>query len=175
MTSRERRERAEALEREAEQTNDPDTWIVASDAWFEAGNPSHAWYARLRSREPYGSSMSRLIARARAEGIARAHENVSNDERGALELFLFMTRQPDRLFAYHDGIGGTHVGDGIRTFIGDYLGTVVHRGRVTRPFRNEARIQHVRVRAINGYNYYGTCALDRGNYCKLRRGGPWLR
>lgn len=182
------RDRAEALEREAEQTGDLDTWAVASDAWLEAGNETRAWYARLRSRELYGTSTSKLITRAHAENIARALETyrtshrVANEERGALELFQFMAHQPKRVFAYYDPVedprGATSffVGDGIRTFVGDYLGTVVHRGQVTRPFGNpHARIQHVRVRAINGYIYRGTCALDSGTYCKLRRADPWLR
>ena len=186
------RERAEALEREAEQTDDPVTWTVASDAWLEAGDEARAWYARVRSRERYGTSVGRLISRARADEIARTLEmysplrpsrhRVTNEERGALELFQFMAYQPPRVFAYYDAIddprGSTsfHVGDGIRTFVGDYLGTVVHRGKVTRPFGNpHARIQHVHVRAINGYIYRGTCALDSGTYCKLRRADPWLR
>lgn len=94
-----------------------------------------------------------------------------------------MALQPERVFAYYDAnlleryrSDRYVVGDGIRTFMGDYLGTVVHRGKVTRPFGNpHARIQHVRVRAINGYYYRGTCALDTGTYCKLRRAEPWFR
>lgn len=183
-----RRERAEALEREAERFNNLEMWTVASDAWLEAGDPTRAWYARLRAREPFGTTVTRLITRQRAEEIAqkletyRTSHGVRNEDRGALELFRFMALQPDRLYAYYDpiedqrGPSSFHVGDGIRTFVGDYLGTVVHRGRITHPFGNpNARLLHVRVRAINGYIYRGTCSLDGGTYCKLRRGGPWLR
>ena len=195
MSPRDRHERAENLEREAEHTGDPDTWIVASDAWLEAGDATRAWYARLRSdvgRYPRGWSNTgplgpglplSLIGRERAAEIARAIATVpnepgvvTNEERGALELFRFVALQPERVFAYYSPNTGLLVGDDIRTFMGDYLGRVVHRGRVTHPFGNRhARIQHVQVRAINGYDYRGTCALDTGTYCKLRRADPWLR
>ena len=185
------RERAEALEREAEQTDDSDTWVVASDAWLDAGDATRAWYARVRSRPRYGSSVGRLITRERAEQIAHALEGgsstlpiasgwrerpLTNEDRGALELFRFMALQPERVFAYYNPNTDQYVGDDIRSFMGDYLGTVVHRGRIAHPFGNHnARIQHVHVRAINGYLYRGTCALDSGTYCKLRRADPWLR
>ena len=177
------RERAALLEREAEHTDDPATWAVAGDAWLEVGDPTRAWYTRVRSREPYGTSVGRLITRAHAEDIAHVLETdrlasgVTNGDRAALELFRFMALQPDRVFAYYaTNDDWFSVGDAIRTWMGDYLGTVVHRGQVTRPFGNpHARVQHVRVRAINGYIYSGTCALDSGNYCKLKRGKPWLR
>ena len=183
MTPREAYEtyrRAAALEREAEDTDEPDAWTVTSDAWLEAGQAERAWYARLRAH--YGPGLH-LITRGRAYEIERALETVpnvplvvTNEERGELELFHFMALQPERVFAYYSDLTGAHVGDDIRTFMGDYLGRVVHRGRVTHPFGNRnARIQHVHVRAINGYNYRGTCAIDSGTYCKLRRAAPWLR
>ena len=180
------RDRAEALEREAERLvieggpqEESDMWVVASDAWSEAGDAARAWYARVRSREPYGTN--HLVSRWRADEIARALQmdlHVTNDERGALELFRFMALQPERVFAYYstNTDGSTTVGDDIHTFMGDHLGVVVHRGRIAHPFGNRnARIQHVLVRAINGYLYRGTCALDSGTYCKLRRADPWLR
>lgn len=83
------RERAERLEYEAERTGDLDTWAVASDAWLETGDMQRAWYARLRSREPYGTSVPRLLRRSEAEAVARAFAP-SNEARGALELFEFM-------------------------------------------------------------------------------------
>lgn len=185
------RERAEALEREAEHTDDPDTWLVASDAWLEADNDTRAWYARLRSgygRHLRGAELGpglpiSLIGSERAAAIVRALATVPNDpgvvtneERGALELFQFVALQPERVFAYYNTQHGPLVGDAISTFMGDRLGHVIHRGRVVHPFGNRnARILHVHVRAINGYNYRGTCALDSGTYCKLRRADPWLR
>ena len=172
--------RAAALEREAERTDEPDAWTVASDAWLEAGQVARSWYARLRGRtDPSDNLPLSLISRERAFEIERALETyrtVTNEERGALELFRFVALQPERVFAYYNPNTGLLVGDDIRTFVGDYLGRVVHRGRVTHPFGNRhARIQHVQVRAINGYIYRGTCALDSGTYCKLRRADPWLR
>lgn len=182
--------RAAALEREAERTDDPDAWVVTSDAWLEAGETSRAWYARLLSG--YGRHLPsgelgpglplNLISRERAFRIERALEAsradhiVTNEERGELELFRFVVRQPERVFAYYNSNIGPLVGGYVSTFMGDHLGTIVHRGQVAQPFGNPyARIQHVRVRAINGYMYRGTCAIDNGTYCKLRRADPWLR
>ena len=176
MTPRERRERAEDLEREAETTDDHDLWAVVSDAWEEDGNRARAWYAFLRSR----GQPNRIITSERAEILGRTlaamperptrdDDDRANRLRSELEVYDFLTKQPERYFAYHLDDGN------IVTFMSDRLGTISRKGRIVRPFGSGGRIQHVVVRAINGFDYRGTCAVENGTYCRLRRAKPWLQ
>lgn len=86
-----------------------------------------------------------------------------------LEVYEFLRKPPEHLFAYYTDNGQ------ITTFMGDVLGSIVERGSTTRPFGNTTRTQHVTVRAINGFMYNGRCNLDTGTYCKLKRGKSWLK
>ena len=176
MTPRDRRERAEALEREAEMTDDHDLWAVVSDAREEDGDRARAWYAFLRSR----GQPNRIITSERAEIIGRTlaamPEHPTRDDdahtnrlRSELEVYDFLTKQPERYFAYYDDAGN------ITTFMGDRLGSISREGRIVRPFGSGGRIQYVVVRAINGFDYRGTCAVENGTYCRLRRAKPWLQ
>lgn len=86
----------------------------------------------------------------------------TNRARGALELWRFVAHPPDTLFAYYDA-SFRHV----TTFMGDVIGTIVSKGKETRPMGG--RVVSVRVRGINGVTYVGTCNLSSGTYCRLRR------
>lgn len=90
----------------------------------------------------------------------------SNRAFGKLEKFDFLNHPPERLFAYYDRDLRC-----VTTWMGDVLGTIVHRGRESRPFGG--RVVPIRVRAINGYMYSGRCNLSGGDYCRLRRGKRW--
>lgn len=171
------RERAEILEREAEQTDDRDLWVVTSDAWHEAGDRARAWYAFLRSRGyPNRRSITADRARTIVDTLITMPEQLTSDDvdraivlRSELEVYNFVTTQPERYFTYYDYDGN------VGTFIGAPIGTIIHKGRTVRPFKSGGRIQHVIVRAINGFEYRGTCAVEHGTYCRLRRAKPWLR
>lgn len=180
-------------------TNDPATWAVVGDAWEEL-EPHRAWYAFLRSRGYARHIVTRLRA-AELEHVIQRYEaspgipareidfgfgSLSNDDleeldargankfRGQLELFKFMTEQPKSVYAY-SGYGTALAADNVVTFMGDGIGRIVRRGKITRPFGRGGQIQSVGVVGTNGFNYSGTCAVENGTYCKLRRGKPWLR
>lgn len=193
---------AESAEAHAEQVDTSDAWLVAADAWELAGQPNRARFAILRQAEynpnvitsAQAAEIRRKIdewnAAERAlsqSGSRRASYEEdraairrslgfpypSNEEIGDLQIYEFLREPPDRLFAYHE-IDRPPIGTrAIRTYNGGLLGTIMELGRITRPY--ETRLQHVRVRAINGFMYHGTCNLDTGTYCKLRRGKAWLR
>ena len=114
----------------------------------------------------------------RSAGVDR---EVWDAERGALVSFDFMTHQPDRVFAYDE--------DGrLTTFNGDLLATLYSRGAVRRVggtgggsaprgrrmFSDGAEIQSAVFRGENGFYYHGTCNLETGSYCRLRRGKAWF-
>ena len=209
--ARDARDDALATERFAEDANDPDAWLVAADAWEEAGEPTYAWYARLRASGRAAHMFPRRIAddirerevrynTAREEfdpqrfrrGGGYSQEEVAEIERraggprptnsqlGMMELFDFMTTQPERLFAYHDDAA-------LRTFAGDLVGTLYTRGATRRVGgygggsapsnlrgRTGTAIQHVVFRGENGFYYHGTCNIETGSYCRLRRGKAWF-
>lgn len=173
---------AHALMREAERGSEPATWAIASDAWSAIGEDKLAWYAFVRSKG-YGG---RTISHAKAEelrdwlrdfeayprdGAARSADvwAQANIVKGQLEVFEFMTTQPERWFAY------AMEGDRVGNWLSAPMGRTIRRGKPSRPFGTGGRIERVRVRADNGFDYVGTCAVENGTYCKLRRSTPWLR
>lgn len=93
-------------------------------------------------------------------------EAPTNDDRGALEHYLFVREQPPSVFAYYDDA------QNVTTFNGDVLGEITAWGRERRAYGT--RLRHGTVRAVNGYTYSGWCNLETGSYCRLRRGKPWL-
>ena len=124
-----------------------------------------------------GYTLEEVVRIRVSAGVDR---NLSGAELGMLEYFDFMTRQPDRLFAYHEGAG-------LRTFAGNLLATLYTRGATRRVGgygggsapsdlrgRTGTAIQHVVFRGENGFYYHGTCNLETGSYCRLRRGKAWF-
>lgn len=196
-------EAAESAEQYAEETQSDDAFLVAHDAWLEAGDPERAWFMLLATKRHWLErpgppfvlpadrvAVAQIAARLeqweatrddlRVRGpmtdeiIDRIDERAgtsrpTNAELSRLEVWRFLRFQPREAFGYVDR-GGV-----IRTFANDLLATIVTRGATVRPYGRGARIQHVSVAAINGYYYSGTCAVENGNYCKLRRRRPWLR
>ena len=86
----------------------------------------------------------------------------SNEQMSQLEVYEFVTKPPDKVFAYYNDDMTR-----IQTWTGDVLGTIVWRGQETRPMGG--RVVRVRVHAINGHHYAGTCNRSSGTYCVLRR------
>lgn len=100
---------------------------------------------------------------ARAAGLRKPP---SNRARGKLELYEFKSNPPDKLFAYYEN--DAQVGSRVKTWTGDELGRVTHRGKEARKI-NGGRSVAIRIRGINGVTYAGTCNLTGGTYCNLRR------
>ena len=86
----------------------------------------------------------------------------TNEERGQLEVYEFMTNPPDKFYAFYSD-DMRH----IKTFMGEIIGDIVHRGAERRPMGG--RVVSVRVRGINGATYAGTCNMSSGTYCLLKR------
>lgn len=94
----------------------------------------------------------------------------SNEEKGRLELFEFHEKRPKDLFAYYEG--EARVGSAIKTWMGDVVGHVVQRGSEYRAGRYPGtKMVKIRVRSVTGDVYSGSCNLEGGNYCKLKKIG----
>lgn len=111
---------------------------------------------------------------------------LSNEESAEIEMFRFIIDPPLQWFTYrlskHRREWEPASSRGVvGTWTGQPLGEIVAEGKPRVPFsasksyygRGPGRISSVRVRAINGYDYVGTCAHDSGDYCKLRRSTSW--
>ena len=183
---RDPRDNAIRAELHAEREQTDAAWLVAADAWEQAGDLDAARFALLRQPSLLGGRP--LLTRATAERFMRGGrqrsgtdaEHLSNEQQSALERFEFVRNPPQALFAYYSrtllplrsSLDAT-----VGTFTGEPLGVITGYGEVRYAFnrRDSSRIVSVTVQAINGYDYYGTCQLDTGTYCKLKRGKPWLR
>jgi hypothetical protein len=88
--------------------------------------------------------------------------DVSNEERGALEVFEFVTNPPDKYFLYINET--THTAT---TWTGDKLGHVLF-GREWRDSFGGRRVP-VTLRAINGLVYVGTYYKSSGNFARIRQ------
>jgi len=89
----------------------------------------------------------------------------SNRAKGKAELYGFLTRPPEKLFAYYKG--DARVGDAITNWLGDVLGIITRRGKETRPMGGRA--VSIVMRGKNGVHYAGRCNLSSGTYCTLKR------
>jgi len=89
----------------------------------------------------------------------------SNRAKGKAELYGFMERPPEKLFAYYKG--DARVGDAITNWPGDVLGIITRRGKESRPLGG--RVVSVVMRGKNGVYYAGRCNLSSGTYCTLKR------
>jgi hypothetical protein len=130
-----------------------------------------AYRANERAREAFdpkrykrggGYTPAEIRSIERMAGVKKP----TNAELSKLEIHDIMRNPPEKLFVYYDK-EFRHVS----TWMGDVVGTIVQRGRERRPMGG--RVVSVRVRAINGYTYLGTCNLSSGSYCRLRRSTRW--
>jgi hypothetical protein len=147
----------------------------AVGAAADAGMHAAAAAAYKRAQKRGKKHMRHIVAAPRRRdpsmterraAVIRSHlPKASNRAKGKLELHEFMTRPPEKLFAYYKG--NAQVGDAITTWMGDVLGTVIHRGKVTHPMGGS--VVSIRVRGKNGLEYAGRCNLSSGTYCNLRR------
>ena len=93
-----------------------------------------------------------------AEGKARP-DYVSNDERGLVEEYEWLTDPPDRYFAYPASNDMT-----ITNWTGIVLGAVTYRGDHWRSNFGDWR-RSIRMRGTNGRDYAG---IIYGTYARLR-------
>lgn len=106
---------------------------------------------------------SYTVDELRAAGVAE----VSNEERGALELYEWFTDIPERYFAYvkeGKALGELHT---VTTFMGDSLGHC-SLGPVWRSNLGDRRRSVILI-GTNGARYHGTYYCDAGTYCRLVR------
>lgn len=186
--------RAEETEAFADRTRTTASWLVAADAWEEAGDARRARFAALRALPINADVISNKVAASIAERLERwdavredlvggrgydqeVEERINemagttrptNTELGALERYRFLQDPPERLFAYYSGAS-------LRTFGDDLLGMLHTRGGTTRAYGSGPRMQYATYRGDNGFFYKGRCNLDTGNYCHLRRSREWFR
>lgn len=100
--------------------------------------------------------------------------NVTNEERSALECFLFCYDPPAKYFAYVSGEAPLQTGCGteygrackVTTWTGEVLGNAT-LGPVYRDNFGGKR-RSISLRAINGQRYSGTYYTSAGDYCRLR-------
>lgn len=192
-TQRDAQADAESAEAHAKRVNTDAAWQVAADAWEIAGNMRRARHATLR-QPGFGSETRRRLAawqaaerefwrkdqRFRRGGLSREEVLIidraagttrpTNEEISELEVADFLRDPPLHLFAYYSDDS-----DLITNFMGAPLGEITRRGARSRAFGRGTFLQHVTVTAINGYYYSGTCNLETGTYCKLKRGKVWRR
>jgi hypothetical protein len=91
----------------------------------------------------------------------------TNEELGEVEFYDFMMERPSHLFAYYDKNFKFITG-----FMGKRLGRIVWDGKPHRVgWGAGGKIVRVRVEGVNGVSYHGTCNLESGTYCKLKRVG----
>jgi hypothetical protein len=94
----------------------------------------------------------------------------TNEEKGRLELFEFHAERPKNLFAYYEG--RAEVGSPVKTWMGDVVGHVIARGSEYRAGRYPGTAMvRISIRSVTGDIYSGSCNLEGGNYCKLKRVG----
>lgn len=194
---------AESAEAHAERVDTSDAWLVAADAWELVGQPERARFAILRQAKYNPNVITHARAaeiRQQIDGWNAAGVELSrggprrasyeedrsairrrlgypypsNEDIGDLQVYEFLRDPPERLFAYRGNAGpGSSQYD--HTFNGRALGIITRWGGSSRAFGRGPRLEHVTVRAINGFMYSGTCNLETGTYCKLRRGKAWLK
>ena len=191
-TRRDPAAQAWAAEAHAERVDTSDAWLVAADAWELSGHPNRARFAILRQAKYNPNVITsaqaaeirqrmdawdaqwggrRSLSAAEQEQIRRrlGFDRPTNEDIGELELHSFLLSPPIHLFVYPRDNGD------IVTFGGQVLGRIIESGRFSYAFGRGPRLQHVTVRAINGYYYSGTCNRETGDYCKLKRRKAWLR
>ena len=186
-------EDARRAEAHAERENTNDAWTVAADAWEQAGDIERARFATLRSPK-YGLD---VISPDRADRIDKLLSGSKRTPRiesihrhaalaRAIDVYRFVRRPPRNVFAYYrDLVPGRRTTLGVIEAnppvvvfgTGGKLGVIRKTGTVRHAYNRATspRIVSVTVLAINGYWYNGTCNLDTGTYCSLKRGKPWLK
>jgi hypothetical protein len=91
-----------------------------------------------------------------AEFIRNNLENVSNQDRGYLEVYDFLNDPPSRVFAYP-------LGNSVTTWTGDVLGYITYQKKEYRSNFGDKR-NYIQVRGINNIRYWG---YVYGTYVRL--------
>ena len=87
-----------------------------------------------------------------------------NWESSTQEVAEFVSDPPERYFAY---VSSDH--RSVTTWMGDALGTITsYREYRTPSFGWPSTRAAIRVRAINGRDYFGTYYKSAGDYCRLK-------
>jgi len=89
----------------------------------------------------------------------------TNDERGQMEVYEFVTDIPKKYFAYVHCEGERPIA--ITTWPGDNLGMIIGRGLPYYSNMGDKRV-NIRVKAINGREYTGIYFQSAGDYCRLK-------
>jgi len=91
---------------------------------------------------------------------------VGNTELSALEVYEWMTSPPDKYFLYVSEDNATAT-----TWMGDKLGAVTFGKPYSSPGFGGFGSQRVpvRVKGINGVEYYGTYYKSSGDYARVKR------
>lgn len=95
-------------------------------------------------------------------------KEISNDERGKLEVYNFVKQPPEKYFLYINDAGSA------TTWNGEFLGSVTFGSSYQTPaFYTRSTRVPVTIRAINGFLYHGTYFKSSGNYARIKRGKRW--
>jgi len=107
--------------------------------------------------------------------------DLTNKERGVMEVYRFVKERPDTYLAYYKfgpmrawtspagSTGGSaRVTGVVTTWMGDKLGDMVRIGEDYRSSFGDKRV-NIRVKTIDGVMYSGTAFLDSGDYARLKR------
>lgn len=124
-------------------------------AWVETIRDRHGWVSYCAEEVPEDC-------------------RVTNVERSLVEVYEFVNDPPERYFAYVRGyiphfmrFGSPPAAGELTTFTGDLLGAVTFGRRYTLPNNGSVRVP-IRVRAINGREYFGTYFKSSGDYARIR-------
>lgn len=94
----------------------------------------------------------------------------TSEQISSLEVYEFVNDPPKKYFAY---VHRYQVRENLRTYpdnvttwTGEVLGRVIDFGRPYKTNMGDERI-NIRVKAINGKEYFGTYYKSSGDYCRL--------
>ena len=88
----------------------------------------------------------------------------TSDQISAIETYEFINNPPERYFSYVNEDNKT-----MTTWTGEVLGKIVNYTPYRCPaFGSMSRRVAIRVKAINGREYYGTYYKSSGDYCRVK-------
>lgn len=85
----------------------------------------------------------------------------TNDEVSSIEVYEFVTNPPDKYILYVDLPKRI-----VTTWTGELLGKIISTGKTHRSNMGDTRIP-IRIKAINGKEYYGTFYQSAGDYARI--------
>lgn len=138
--------------------------MISRDTYARLKSKIDSWEQARRAADPKKFMRGGAYSRAENDAIS-ATAGVSeptNEERGSIELYEFANSTPDKYFAYYSNDMRR-----ITTWMGDTIGEVISHGNTFKSSFGDRRV-NIRMRAINGKTYSGTCFLDSGTYCRLK-------